>query len=485
MHVKKIAILSLIIVSFWLFPFCAASRTISPIDYGLMGAKNGIERYYILLKCHQDAGKYGHISYRGIEKIELEIPSDAQSIPLPICTDFSGVTITVKNTMKSLVLFEMAETLTVINGISGEDIDKGCYDKYDAIKNGSYLLVVEDLNPWINNRKGYNYGVNRRDVFFLKDAKAYNKPICSYNTVYSSPKVSYCEVNTERKTIKNIKFIRDDESTEKTFLFGIRNQVNIDLSHIELITPPSDKMYGDAAIQISNCVKVVMSDIYINGTYSQKNKFGYGVSLGNIYDLKVKRMNAHAEWGVFGNNYLSNVELMDCKINRFDIHCYGRNFKASNCIFEELYNQFSSIYGIVRFDKCTFTNFVPILVESSFNAYTPFDLVWNRCTFNLSKKKNYLITLFGVPGQYNDRAELRRKCLPNITLKNCKVNLSDDIDSWYLIKTDGNKYKDTFDYISCIRLQNIRVNGGSKETFNFSTEELATTNPLKIILDIK
>jgi hypothetical protein len=485
MLVKKIAILSLIIVSLWFFPFYAASRTLYPINYGLKEAKNGIERYYILLKCHQDAGKYGHISYRGIERIELEIPSDAQSIPLPISTDFSGVTIIVKNTKKSLALFEMSEALTELNGISGEDIDKGSYDKYDAIKNGSYLLIVEDLNPWINNRKGYNYGVNRRDIFFLKDAKACNKPIYSYNTNYSLPKAFYCKVNTERKTIKNIKFIRDDESTEKTFLFGIRNQVNIALSHIELITPPNDKMYGDAAIQISNCVQVVMSDIIINGTYSQKNKFGYGVSLGNIYDIKVKRMNAHAEWGVFGNNYLSNVELMDCKINRFDIHCYGRNFEASNCIFEELYNQFSSIYGKVTFDKCTFTNFVPFLVESSFNAYTPFDLVWSRCTFNLSREKNYLITLFGVPGQYNARAELRRKCLPNITLKDCKVNLTDDVDSWYLIKTDGNKYKDTFDYISCISLQKIKVNGGSKKKFKVYTEKITTTNPLKMILDVK
>ena len=121
-------------------------------------------------------------------------------------------------------------------------------------------------------------------------------------------------------------------------------------------------------------------------------------------------------------------------------------------------------------------------MESSFNAYTPFELVWQNCTFHLTKQKNYLITLFGVPQPYNDRPELRRKCLPNITLKNCTVYLDDDVEKWQVVRTQGVAYKDSFDYITDVNINNVRVISKNEKPFEMYSEDLKTTKPVKVKL---
>ena len=228
-----------------------------------------------------------------------------------------------------------------------------------------------------------------------------------------------------------------------------------------------------------------MNDICVNGTYSRTDKFGYGVGMVNIYRLTIKKMYARCNWGVFGSQSINNVVLKDCDINRFDIHCYGRDVKAVKCKFSNLYNQFSSVFGSISFEKCEFTNFIPFLIESSYNAYTPFDVKWKDCTFNLDDKHNYIMTLFGVPEQYNERPELRRKCLPNISITNCKVKLADNMNKWYLIHTGGVKYMDTFDYISEISLKGVKVYNSKGKDFELSTEKLKYSNSVNTEIKLK
>lgn len=288
------------------------------------------------------------------------------------------------------------------------------------------------------------------------------------------------------KSIKNLVFIRSASSTYKTYCFRIENQYKIELSNITIITPQNTTITGDAAIHIENCADVTLNNITINGTYSKKNEFGYGISLLNVYNLKVKKMFARCNWGgVFGTQSLNRVYLKDCDINRFDIHCYSRDVRVVNSKFSDMYNQFSSVYGEVMFEKCTFENEIPVMIESSYNAYTPFELKFDKCTFFLNGKKNYLMTLFGVPEAYNDRPELRRKSLPNVIVKNCKVLLADDVKRWSLIHTGGVSHKDSFDFISDVTMENVRVEGNKKAEFVLSTEELRTTVPVRRVIDIR
>ena len=50
---------------------------ISPLDYGLREATNGIERYYALYKAHSEAISRGTtVSYEGISSLDIELPPD-------------------------------------------------------------------------------------------------------------------------------------------------------------------------------------------------------------------------------------------------------------------------------------------------------------------------------------------------------------------------------------------------------------------------
>ncbi|MBO4307143.1 MAG: hypothetical protein J5848_02390, partial [Bacteroidales bacterium] len=76
----------------------ANHSTVNPIEYGLLQAKDGMERYEILYACHKDAFDYHRpLSYAGIDTIWLDIPDNAKSLPLPYTTDFAGVVVFVAN----------------------------------------------------------------------------------------------------------------------------------------------------------------------------------------------------------------------------------------------------------------------------------------------------------------------------------------------------------------------------------------------------
>lgn len=462
----------------------SAKKVVNPLDYGLLAAKSGVERYQVLMKCHIDAIKNGYdISYKGIKSLYLEIPSSPQSIPLPEYIDFAGVEITVENTQKSTFLFSKKKEFTDIE-VNVNNIDNGDYRNCSSLCEGKYLLIVEDKIPW-SDRINYNEKAIRKDAILVENAKSRCRPILTYNSSSSLPYTKYCRVSKDKKVIKNLSFVRTASSIAKTYLFSIDGEYNLTIDNICITTPQDSKMYADFAMHIVNCVALRLKNVTINGTYSFERKVGYGVYLNNVNGLIVENMFARSKWGIFGTHNLQNVRLEKCDINRFDIHTYGRDVKAVDCKFSSLYNQFSSVYGTIVFEGCTFVNCIPVLIESSYNAFTPFDLKWKKCTFYLDKKHNYLMTLFGVPAPYNERPELRRKCLPNISLSNCLFELASDVDNWFLIKTGGVKYKDSFDYMSNITMKKVKIKGKRDAKFVISTEPFNTTNKLNVDVSLK
>lgn len=455
-----------------------AQNIISPLDYDLSNAKNGVERYGCILACHKEAVKKNvAISYADIQSLDIEIPANAESIPLPDKVDFAGVQINVLNTQKKTTLFTKTSNVKTTN-VSAASIDQGRFNNYADICNGRYLLILNDENPWVDNRKGYDYSVTRKDVLVVDKGLARNHPTSSYGNSQSSAKTSIVHMGGH-VCYCNLKFCRDVKSTKMTYLFTIDNAYDVKLSGISVTTPQDNDLYGDAAIQIKNSAKVSLCDIIINGTYSLTNKYGYGIYMDNVSLFTGERIYARARWGVFGTNNVNGAVLKDCDINRFDIHCYGRDVSFYNCKFANMYNQFSSVYGDVYFEKCTFTNFIPVLMESSYNAYTPFDLTFKSCTFNFSGKRNYIMTLSGLEEAHNSRPELSRKALPNISIKNCTVNLADDVKEWYIVNTGKVTYKESLDYISKIEVNRLKINGNVDYKL-FSTD-LKTTNTLKVV----
>lgn len=462
----------------------ANTKVVNPLNYGLLKTNSPIENFYILQRCHTDALKNGcSISYTGVDTLYIEIPKDAEPLPLTKDVDFANATIIVDNKQKDCFLFRMTSQMTPID-IKGSQVDQKNYRCHPVLNKGTFLLVVEDNEPWCA-RDGYDSKVKRRDVMLIKNGRASNSPVMSYCTSVSKPVAKYRRIDSQKTLVRNLNFVRTASSTFETYCLSIAYQNNVELNRINVTTPQGSQLFADKVIYLESCVDVTLNDIRIDGTYSQKRKYGYGICLMNISNLKVNRMYGRGNWGVFGTHCLNNVTLKDCDINRFDIHCYGKDVKAIGCKFVQLYNQFSSVYGTISFIRCEFDHCRPVLIESSYNAYTPFNLVWKNCTFYLDKSHNYLMTLFGVPESYNERPELRKKSLPNIYLKNCKVVLDDEISTWYIVQTGGVKYKDSFDGISEITIKGLTVENEGDKEFQLFSEEVKTSLPVKTVVKMR
>lgn len=167
------------------------AKEFSPYSFGLSQAKTGVERYQVLLKTHQAAVKAGvNVDYSGIKRIEIEIPDNPKQIPLTRYNDFKGCVFVVKNTRKSSLLFTYAKKATPI-GVSKQSIDAGYFNFTEPLNRGRYLLLIEDENPWVLNRRGHDYGHQRKDVLLVENGRAKNRVTMPYNNAYSKPKCSY------------------------------------------------------------------------------------------------------------------------------------------------------------------------------------------------------------------------------------------------------------------------------------------------------
>lgn len=453
----------------------ANARTVYLIDYGLENAQNGLERFEIIRKAHEKAISIGAaISYRGLDRIELEIPKGAKSIPLPFDTDFAGVEISVKNTMAPyFTLFMLSQEMAEVE-VTKEQIESGLFNTVCGLNRGKKILVIEDETPWVINRKGYSYGATRRDILFLKRGKAQNTVTASYNNEQSSPKCLYCDVSGQRTKIKNLVFTRTVDSEQITKLLCIENQNDVTIVNITINTPESD-LYGDRIFEILNVTNLKMREVTINGTYSRDYKFGYGISMNNVWKVKFKKLNAHGHWGVFGNNNVNFAVLEDCDINRFDIHCYGRDVYCYRTTFRNIYNQFSSLYGQLVFEGCEFVDFIPVLFEYSYSAYTPFNLVLKDCRIKAKEGHPYLVAAGNVaPMSDEAREELSETSWPNITIDNVEVTLPSKQKNWLLFKISSNPTAPVKS-IKQVKINGLRIKGSENDcNLRFSNYTIQT-----------
>lgn len=456
---------------------------VSPLDFGLAEAGTPLERYDAILRTHQYAVENGlDVSYSGIDTLSLEIPENALSIPLTHINDFSGVVFNVLNNQGRCFLFSLVQDAIPIE-VDGHIIDAGSFRKVPELRNGSYLVSIKDRNLWVDNRIGYKYGATRQDILYVFNGRTKSSVVSSYQSEQSDPETSYYAVSQSEKSFGNLVFNRDSGSTAITCLVNISGQYNIRIHDIVVNTPEHHDFNGDACISVDNSARVLLEDIEIHNSYSQADKSGYGVSLNNITDLKVFRMYARAKWGIFGCNNINGATLESCDINRFDIHCYGKGVSFTNCFFSGLYNQFSSVFGTIRFDRCTFTDFVPLLIESSYNAYVPFDIVWKGCVFNMNKKHNYLIDAMRLTPTPNNRKELSSKCLPNVYMTDCEIHLEDGIHACYVFNTGKVTYKGKVEHLSKVHIDDLKMSD-SKSKLEIFSQKINTKPEFSIICKI-
>lgn len=460
-------------------------KDISPVAYGLLSAKNGEERFWALYNAHVAAKTAGvDVDYSGIRQLDIEIPKEALSIPLTNNNDFRGVVFNIKNTCKDFFLFintNVSEKIT----IEKKDIDRGDYRGYPQLKSGRYLVRIVDDNLWVKNREGSNYGHTRKDIVLVKNGVAANKTVMPYNNDNSEPSCVYYANIQEGLRFVNVTLNRSSDSNKKTYLCKLSGFDNLSLENIT-VTTPDNTGENDRAIEICDCTNVIFNNVSINGTYSRTNYSGYGIVLSNIWNFKAYKLEGNGNWGIFGNNNVNKAFLKDCNINRFDVHCYGKDISFENTHFFDLYNQFSSVYGIISFDHCVFDRFVPVLNELSYNSYVPGEIVFKDCVYRPTVQRCYIIDIGRLRNDINTRPELTEKHWPDVSIKNMTIEMPAGAEDLYLFLTR----KDT-DYIDqSVDVGNIKIDGlrfiydNGERTANFNLTNVDVNASKSVEIDL-
>ena len=247
---------------------------LSPFDFGLAEAETDSARYEVLYATHTKAVELGaDVSYQGIGTLVIEVTESSLPIPLTRHNDFAGVHLIVKNQHKAQYLFSMADTLWQSVELSPAAVDSGNFSSIPSLAEGTCMLLLEDLQPWVNNRSGYKYGAMRKDLLLLYNGQAQNKPVSAYATDSTILKASVHPTDNTLKTITDLTITRDTSATTKTFCFYIHGINNLKISKLRINTPDTKNLYADAAINIENCTNIALEDVTIqNGTLDKEAK---------------------------------------------------------------------------------------------------------------------------------------------------------------------------------------------------------------------
>ena len=468
-----------------------AQATLSPLNYGLREASGGMGRYYALYNAHRDALYRGlEVSYEGIDTLEIELPPNWKSIPLGPHTDFGGLVLYVTNHVRHGVLFSLSATAHPI------ELDKALVDSLDfrsvpELATGHHLLVLNDKTPW-TERRGYGYQQYRADLVVVRDGIGQNAPIAPWGTDATQLKATYYDFDPgEMAEVSNLTMHRTSGSTYRTYCLSLGGKHAVTVSNIRVTTPRS-RMIADGVFSIHNCAHVTLRDITVEGTYSgygSSRNYGYAFSLNNLYDLRCERLEAWGNWGVFGTNNLNRTTLVDCTLDRFDIHCYGRDARMVGCTLRQRQTQFSSMYGTVEYDSCRFIDCIPLRIRSSYNAYTPFDIVMRGCTFELTPRYHSLVNVMLLDTADSPRPELNPKCWPNLTVEDLTVVVPWTVGRMNLFDPTGTlkELRREFGHINEVTVRGLRmVRPGGREVsvpLHLSTHDFKTVNELKYTVE--
>lgn len=401
-------------------PGMAQPAPLSLRGRGLADAPTDSARFLLLRQAHLDALAAGTtVSYRGIDTLRLSIPTGAEPIPIGQHNDFGHTVFIVRNNTADLFLFQLAPTMEPLSSPADcttlcTAVDSGNYRFSPALASGRWLLQVVDSTPWVSQRTGHSYGHYRQELIRVDGGLSPDRPAMPYRSTPSRPYLIGRRIGADSTFLfANITLLRDSLSSFKTFLLNLESQYAATLSRITVRTPQSD-MTDDRILRIYHCASVTLDSVTLLGSYSRTNHSGYGLLMDNCRNTRVLHLRARSPWGIFGTNNLHNTLLAHSDFDRFDIHCYGRDVTFLHCTQTDSYNQFSSVFGTIAFDSCTFTNFTPVLIEPSYNAYPHFVLLMHDCRWHLTRQNHTLINAGHHDTLQPSRPELKAKCLPDI-----------------------------------------------------------------------
>ena len=431
------------------------SGSISPLDYGLVEATTGEARYEALYNAHCAAVALGlPLEYSGVGTVELTVSSASKAIPLPPQTDFKGTVFKVRNNAKKCFLFSLEKVFSRV-AVSGAQIDAADYSSVPALASGLHLLRIQDDVHWVDDREGFDHPADRADVVLVRDGVGSNGPVASYDTPATRINAEYCAADEVQKSVCNVTLIRDAASTQNVNLLSVRGINNLYLSNIRVETPSGTGIFGDTAVDIRHCTNILCEDMTFDGLYCDDHESGYGLSLNNTWNAMFRRIHSHNRWAAFGCNNMQDSYLEDSDVERFDIHCYGRNITIRNSTLTGKGLPCSSIFGTILCENVTFNDCFTYSMRTEYNAFTPFDIVLKNCEL-YAGSQHALVNIGKVDAKINPRPELAKKNWPNLEVDGMTVHLIVGASSFSLFHlSDMQKYPDPLGHVSSIKVKDL------------------------------
>lgn len=454
------------------------SSELSPYMFGFR--PNQADSYSEIYLTHLAAKELGtSISYNGIKEVNIRVSAGFESIPLTGQDDFCGAIFHITNTQStgSYILFTLTgEDDIVPNSITLDNVRNG---NYSLDNNKQYTLFVKDTKLW-TARRGATSAEDRyrEDVICIRNNKAINYPCTTYDTDVSI-ECTLMEDKPYQRYLRNLTAIREDGIGMIKFI-SIEYCSNMEISNVTLNTFKGNNTpkNGDNAFIMKHCALFNITNMNINNVYSVSGS-GHGYELDTVYHIVYDNITGYDNnWGIFGANNVNDVAIYNSNINRFDVHCYGRDIKFYNCTFTgNKYNQFSGMYGIISFEDCIFgSQFLPYLQEGTYNAYTFHELIFKNCQFYANRG----LYLFGFEKATNPRSELADKYLPSIRMEYITYYSS---NTFNLISVDSPLTPDG-NFQGMMGLYDVTVDGlriaSTRQNFNIANTPIAILNSVNM-----
>ncbi len=396
--------------------------------------------YDLLYSLHTTAISMGvNVNYKDVRRINIEIPSVFNSIPLSNTTDFNNCEFHIRNNSKDCYLFARGDERPLITLDIDPILLKGVdYSSVPELNNGKFILIVKDNNLWskrILNQGDLNIYRYDDPIFYAVDVREDKNP-----------------------TICNGKFFREN-STKLTNLFNIKKVDGMMIKDLYVYTDknnvPKD-MKADATFYFNFVTNLTLDNVYQMNTYSDAANaitHGYFLSVFNGFNIKLININAHDnDWGVIGCRCINTAFVDKSSINRFDIHTYGTHVTIRDSIISNKFCQIGDYYGDIVFDNCIFNKCSsPLIHEHTYNYMTKYNIYLKNCTINGSD--NLVHYLYSHMDIAPIRVEQNKKYLPNIYIEGLTVNLLKD-KVFKLILNNGNWKKSSL-YEGIYGLENV------------------------------
>lgn len=454
-----------IYLEYGLDPIAPVSGNVSPFDYGLREATTGEERFQALYRAHVAALGLGvEVDYSDVGTVELVIPSGARSIPLTRNTDFKNTVFKVRNDAAKFFLFSMENVFSRIS-VNGTQIDAADYSSSSVLSRGLHILKIMDDKHWVDDREGFDHPHDRGDAVLVRDGVGSCTPVASYSTAATLINAEWCPADDSLKSFSNVTLIRDVASTQNCCLVAFRGQNNVLISNVTIQTPSYTGINGDTVIDVRYCTNVLCEDMVFNGLYCEEHASGYGLSFNVTWNTTFRRITSHNLWAAFGCNNMQDSFLEDSDVERFDIHCYGKNITIRNTTLTGKGLPCSSVYGTILCENVKFVDCYLYSMRADYNSYVPFDLVIRDCEY-YPTTQNGLINIGRLDMNINARPELARKCWPNLDIDGLDVHfpVAPSLFSFYLFP-DSKRYDQPIGYISSVKVRDMEYIYSANSTF--------------------